>query len=196
MNNNRIKNLKTNLLSDHWYTLNKLTYDYLQSNGQWTEVVRECYDKGDGAVILLFNKTKKTVVLTKQFRIPTFVNGNEDGFLIEACAGLLDNDLPEDCIKKEVKEETGYKIEHVEKVMEAYSAPGAVTEILHYFIAEYTDDMKINEGGGAVNETEDIEVLEMSFESAVNMINTGEIKDIKTICLLQYAQINNIFINS
>ena len=140
----------------------------------------------------MYNKVKQTVVLTKQLRIPTYVNGNKDGFLIEACAGMLDNDKPEDCIKKEVEEETGYRITNVEKVMEAYSSPGSVTEILHYFIGEYSDQMKVNEGGGAANETEDIEVLELAFNTAVNSIKTGEIKDIKTICLLQYAQINNI----
>ncbi|PKG52847.1 GDP-mannose pyrophosphatase NudK [Olleya sp. 1-3] len=192
MSTDRIKNLKTELLSDNWYTLNKLTFDYLQSNGEWRSVARECYDRGDGAVILLYNKVKQTVVLTKQLRIPTYVNGNKDGFLIEACAGMLDNDKPEDCIKKEVEEETGYRITNVEKVMEAYSSPGSVTEILHYFIGEYSDQMKVNEGGGATNETEDIEVLELAFNTAVNCIKTGEIKDIKTICLLQYAQINNI----
>lgn len=192
MSTDRIKNLKTELLSDNWYTLNKLTFDYLQNNGQWRSIVRECYDRGDGAVILLYNKAKQTVVLTKQLRIPTYVNGNADGFLIEACAGLLDDDNPVDCIKKEVEEETGYRIVNVEKVMEAYSSPGSVTEILHYFIGEYSDQMKVNEGGGAANETEDIEVLELAFNTAVNSIKTAEIKDIKTICLLQYAQINNI----
>ena len=126
--------------------------------------------------------------------MPTYLNGNEDGFMIEACAGLLDNDNPEDCIRKETEEETGFRIENVTKVMEAYSSPGSVTEILYSFVAEYSDAMKVSEGGGLESETEDIEVLELLFEDALNMVKTGEIKDMKTICLLQYAQINKLLI--
>lgn len=192
MASDKLKNITKKLLSDNWYTLNKYTFDFKLKNGSWIEQERECYDRGNGAVILLYNKEKGTVVLTKQFRMPTYVNGNEDGFMIEACAGLLDDDNPEDCIKKETEEETGFRIENVTKVMEAYSSPGSVTEILYSFIAEYSDDMKVSEGGGVESETEDIEVLELPFKDAIHMMHNGDIKDMKTICLLQYAQINKL----
>jgi len=192
---NRIKNIQKKLLSDNWYTLNKFTYDFKQNNGEWVEQQREAYDRGNGAVILLYNSEKQTVVLTKQFRMPSYVNGNEDGFLIEACAGLLDNDNPEDCIKKETEEETGYRISDVQKVFEMYMSPGSVTEILFFFVAKYDDAMRVSEGGGAKNETEDIEVLEIPFKKAIEMIGTGEIKDAKTIILLQHAQINRLLKN-
>ena len=178
--------------SDNWYTLNKFTYDFKLKNGKWIEQQRECYDRGNGAAILLYNKDKGTIVLTKQFRMPTYINGNEDGFMIEACAGLLDDDNAEDCIRKEAEEETGYRISEVTKVLEAYSSPGSVTEILHFFVAEYSAEMKVSEGGGVESETEDIEVLEMSFSDALKMIANGEIVDMKTIILIQYAQINNL----
>lgn len=187
-----LKNIKKKLLSDNWYTLNKFTYDFKLKNGKWIEQQRECYDRGNGAAILLYNKEKGTVVLTKQFRMPTYVNGNEDGFMVEACAGLLDDDNAEDCIRKEAEEETGYRISEVTKVLEAYSSPGSVTEILHFFVAEYSAEMKVSEGGGVESETEDIEVLEMPFSDALKMIANGEIVDMKTIILIQYAQINKL----
>ena len=187
-----IKNIKKEVLSDNWYTLNKFTFDYKTKDDTWINQSREAYDRGNGAAILLYNKEKNTVVLTKQFRMPTFINGNEDGYLIEVCAGLLDNDNPEDCIKKETEEETGYRVENVKKVFEIYSSPGSVTEILYYFVAEYSEEMKVSEGGGLESETEDIEVLEVSFNEAINMVKTGEIRDAKTIILLQYAQINKL----
>ena len=188
----KIKNIKKKLLSDNWYTLNKYTYDFELQNGDWVTHERESYDRGNGAAILLYNKEKGTVILTKQFRMPTYVNGNETGYMIEVCAGLLDNDNPEDCIKKEAEEETGYRINNVQKVMEVYSSPGSVTEILYYFVAEYSEDMKVSDGGGLESENEDIEVLEVTFNEALDMINTGELKDAKSIILLQYAQINNL----
>jgi len=153
---------------------------------------REVYDRGNGATILLYNKQQKTVILTRQFRMPTFVNGNASGFLIEACAGLLDRDNPEDCIRRETEEETGYKIEKVQKVFEAFMSPGSVTEILHFFIAEYSNSMKVHEGGGIASEQENIEVLEILLEQAMAMIRSGEIKDAKTIMLLQYVKLQNI----
>lgn len=187
-----LKNIRKKLLSDNWYTLNKFTYDFKLKNGKWIEQQRECYDRGNGAVILLFNKEKGTIVLTKQFRMPTYINGNDDGFMVEACAGLLDDDNAEDCIRKEAEEETGYRISEVTKVLEAYSSPGSVTEILHFFVAEYSAEMKVSDGGGVESETEDIEVLEMSFSDALKMIANGEIVDMKTIILIQYAQINKL----
>jgi nudix-type nucleoside diphosphatase (YffH/AdpP family) len=187
-----VRNIKTELLSDNWYTLNKITFEYEKEDGSWETQIREAYDRGNGAAILLYNKDKGTVILTRQFRMPTYVNGNEDGMMIEVCAGLLDGYHPEDCIKKEVEEETGYKVENVQKVFESYMSPGSVTEILYFFIGEYAEDMKIGDGGGAEDESENIEVLEMDFIEALDMIHTGAIRDSKTIMLLQYAQINNL----
>ncbi len=192
MKNNTVKITHTQVLSDNWYTLHKITYEYQTRNGEIKKHMREAYDRGNGAVILLYNPTSKKVILTKQFRLPTYINGNESGMMIEACAGLLDENNPEDCIRKEAEEETGYKIDKAEKVFESYMSPGAVTEILHFFIAEYTPDMKISEGGGLPEEQEDIEVLELNFDQAIKMIYSGEIKDAKTIMLLQYAQIHNL----
>lgn len=189
--NSKIKNIKTEVLSDNWYILRKVTFDFLQKNGEWQTQSREAYDRGNGAVILLYNQATKTVILTRQFRMPTYLNGNPDGMLVEACAGLLDADNPEDCIKKETQEETGYQITDVQKIFEVYMSPGSVTEILHFFVASYTKEQKINEGGG-VDEEEEIDVLELDFQKALDMIKTGEIKDAKTIMLLQYVQINQL----
>ena len=192
MDNDRIKIIKTKLLSDNWYTLNKITYKYLNKNGEWETHLRETYDRGNGATILLYNIEQQTVILTRQFRLPTFVNGNKSGMLIESCAGLLDNDNAEDCIKKETEEEKEYKIKNVQKIFEAYMSPGSVTEIVHFFVAAYSKDMKVSDGGGLADEQENIEVLELKFEDATQMISTGEIKDGKTIMLLQYAQIQKL----
>lgn len=190
MKYNNIRNIKKEVLSDNWYTLYKYTYDYKKADGSWETQEREAYDRGNGAAILLYNHHKGNVVLTRQFRMPTKVNGNATGMMIEVCAGLLDGDAPEDCIKKEVEEETGYQINQVQKVFESYMSPGSVTEILHFFIGEYSEKMKVGEGGGSDKESENIEVLEYTFEDALTMIKNGEIKDAKTIMLLQYAQIN------
>ncbi|MGG1922299.1 GDP-mannose pyrophosphatase NudK [Chryseobacterium sp.] len=192
MQNPDITILQTEILSDNWYTLNKVTYSVLKKDGTTETQSREAYDRGNGAVILLYNKVSNTVILTRQFRLPTYINGNATGMLIEACAGLLDNDNPEDCIKRETEEETGYKISRVEKVFEAYMSPGSVTEIIYFFIAEYSHEMKINDGGGLEEEGENIEVLELSFEESLKMIETGEIKDAKTIMLLQHLRIKGI----
>ncbi|KQT31465.1 GDP-mannose pyrophosphatase [Chryseobacterium sp. Leaf405] len=183
---------KTEILSDNWYTLKKVTFTIQKKDGTVELQSREAYDRGNGAVILLYNKNSDTVILTRQFRLPTFINGNPSGMLIEACAGLLDDDDPEECIKRETEEETGYKISKVEKIFEAYMSPGSVTEILHFFIAEYSKEMKIADGGGLDEEGENIEVLELLFNDALEMIDSGEIKDAKTIMLLQYIRIKNI----
>lgn len=187
-----VKIIKTDILSDNWYVLKKVTYEYTKKDGTKLTQSREAYDRGNGATILLYNLQQKTVILTKQFRLPSYINGNETGMLIEACAGLLDKDNPEDCIKRETEEETGYKISEVKKIFEAYMSPGSVTEILYFFIAEYSKDMKINEGGGVEHEEENIEVLEINFADALKMVETGEIKDAKTIMLLQYIRLNKI----
>ncbi|WP_194549978.1 GDP-mannose pyrophosphatase NudK [Zobellia nedashkovskayae] len=192
MKNGTIKNIKKEVLSDNWYTLNKYVYEYQKEDGSWETQQREAYDRGNGAAILLYNQKKGSVVLTKQFRMPTYINGNPSGMMIEVCAGLLDGDNPEDCIRKEVEEETGYKIENVKKVFESYMSPGSVTEILHFFVGAYEEKMKIGDGGGAEDETENIEVLEYPFDVAMDMITSGEIKDAKTILLLQYAAVHKL----
>lgn len=189
MNNENVKIKSIDILSDNWYVLKKVNFEY-KANGIWQTQSREAYDRGNGAVILLYNPSQKTVVLTRQFRMPTYLNGNETGMLIEACAGLLDQDNPEECAKRESEEETGYQVSKVKKVFEAYMSPGSVTEILYFFVAEYSKEMKVNEGGGHEDEQENIEVLEIPFSQALAMIESGEIKDAKTIMLLQYAQIN------
>lgn len=190
--NKHINLLKTEILSSNWYTLKKITYEYVKKDGSKEIQSREAYDRGNGATILLYNRENKTVILTRQFRMPTFINGNNDGMLVEACAGLLDKDNPEDCIRRETEEETGYKVTDVRKVFEAYMSPGSVTEILYFFVAEYSTAMKVHDGGGIEHEQENIEVLEMNFTDALNMIRTGEIKDAKTIMLLQYLQLQAI----
>lgn len=187
-----IKILDTTILSDNWYVLRKITYEYIRKDGSVQVQNREAYDRGNGATILLYNKSRKTVILTRQFRLPTYINGNKSGMLIEACAGLLDKDNPEDCIRRETEEETGYQVRDVRKIFEAYMSPGSVTEMLYFFIAEYSENMKINEGGGVEHEEENIEVLELSMERAMEMIESGEIKDGKTIILLQYIRLHNI----
>lgn len=192
MNNTKIKIQKTELLSNNWYLLNKVTFDFLRKDGVWITQKREVYDRGNGAGILLYNREQKTIILTRQFRLPSYLNGNETGMMIEVCAGLLDQDQPEQCIIRETEEETGYRIKSVQKILETFVSPGAVTEILHLFVGEYDETMKVNEGGGLEHEQEEIEVIEIPFDEAFNMIATGEIKDAKTIILLQYAKINNL----
>lgn len=192
MENPKIKIQETELLSDNWYILNKVTFDYQKKDDSWITQKREVYDRGNGAAILLYNKEQKTVILTRQFRLPSYLNGNETGMMIEVCAGLLDEDHPEQCIIRETEEETGYRISKVNKIMETYMSPGAVTEILYLFIGEYDESMKVSEGGGLEHEEENIEVLEMSYDEAYSMIASGQIRDAKTIMLLQYAKINNL----
>ena len=189
---NHVKILSTEILSDNWYILKKLTYEYKKKDGSVLRQTREAYDRGNGATILLYNKEQRTVILTKQFRLPTFINGNDSGILIEACAGLLDKDNAEVAIKRETEEETGYKIKDVKKIFEAYMSPGSVTEILYFFIAEYSSAMKVNEGGGLEEEEENIEVIETNIDNAMKMMETGEIKDAKTIMLLQYVKLKGI----
>ncbi len=192
MQNDRVRILNTEILSDNWYTLSKVTFEYQKRDGTWETQIRESYDRGNGATILLYNRDKSSVILTKQFRMPTYVNGNASGLLIETCAGLLDKNSAEESIKKETEEETGYKITSVSKVFEAYMSPGSVTEIIYFFIAEYDASMKISDGGGVQTEQEEIEVLELKYKEAMNMIDKGQIKDCKTIMLLQYIKLKGI----
>jgi nudix-type nucleoside diphosphatase (YffH/AdpP family) len=186
----RVRIQKEEILSDNWYTLKKITFDYQKLNGTWKTQSREAYDRGNGAAILLYNRVNNTVILTRQFRMPTFINGNPGGMMIEACAGLLDQDQPEVAIKRETEEETGFRINKVKKIFEAYMSPGSVTELLHFFVAEYIKGEKVSDGGGL--DGEDIEVLEMPFREALAMISSGEIRDGKTILLLYYAKVERL----
>jgi len=192
MKDPKIKIQKTELLSNNWYLLNKVTFDYQKEDATWITQKREVYDRGNGAAIFLYNTLNKNIILTRQFRLPSYLNGNESGMMIEVCAGLLDADHPEQCIIRETEEETGYRIPKVTKIMETYMSPGAVTEILHLFTGEYDQSMKVSEGGGLEHEQENIEVIEIPFDQAYAMIASGEIKDAKTITLLQYGKIHNL----
>ena len=192
----RIRNVQKELLSDNWYKLEKVQYEFLLANGNWENHTREAYDRGNGSTILLYNLKKKSVLLTRQFRLPTYLNGNETGFLIETCAGLLDDRNPEECIRKEAEEETGYHLHKVEKVFESYMSPGSVTEILYFFIAEYDEKMKMSQGGGVLEEQEEIEVMELPFDEAFDMIRRGTIRDGKTIMLLQHLKISGMMTTS
>jgi nudix-type nucleoside diphosphatase (YffH/AdpP family) len=183
----RIRSVET--LSDDWYVLKKTTFDFLRSDGTWQQQSRETYDRGNGATLLLYNRERRTVVLTRQFRFPAFVNGHS-GSLIEAVAGLLDDASPEERIRAEVEEETGYRVENVRKVFEAFMSPGSVTEKLYFFMAAYNASSKAAPGGGNCAEGEDIDVLELSIEDAMAAIHRGEIVDGKTIMLLQHAYIS------
>jgi len=187
-----VKILTNEVLSHFRYVLRKVTYVSTRKDGMEKQQTREVYDRGNGATILLYNPVAATIVLTRQFRLPTFLNGNKTGMLIEACAGLLEKESPEESIRRETEEETGYKISSPKKIMEMYMSPGSVSEILYFFVAEYSEQMKVGEGGGLEEENEDIEVLEMPFAKALAMVRSGEIRDAKTILLLQYAQLNEL----
>lgn len=179
------------VLSDNWYILKKYTFELRRRDGTWQQQNREVYDRGNGATILLYNREKKTVILTRQFRFPVFINGH-DGYLIEAAAGLLDNMDPENRIKAEAEEETGYRVANVQKVFEAFMSPGSVTEKLYFYTAQYQPGDKISQGGGLEVEGEDIEVLEMTLDAALAAIADGRIMDGKTIMLLYHVALNGL----
>ena len=185
--NERVRIVEQRVLADDWFVLKKNIFDYRHSSGRWQRLQRETYDRGDGAALLLFNRARGTVVLTRQFRFPAYANGLADGMLVEACAGLLDNEAPEVAIRREVEEETGFAVRMPRKVFEAFMSPGSVTERLHFFVAEYEPGDRVSQGGGDASEGEDIEVPELPLERALAMIGTGEIQDGKTIMLLQHA---------
>jgi len=188
-----IKNITIKTLSKAWATLSEINYDYQFKNGSWKRVSRESYDRGHGTGILLYNVEKGTVILTRQFRMPIYQTNKHEGMSIEVCAGAIDdNDSPEATIVREVEEEVGYRITEVKKVMEAYPSPGALTEKMYLFVAPYSDTMKVNDGGGVAGELEEIEVMEIPFSKALQMIASTEIRDAKTIMLLQYAQIHGL----
>jgi nudix-type nucleoside diphosphatase (YffH/AdpP family) len=185
----RLRIREVRLLSDNWYVLKTTTFDWRRSDGSWQTSSRETYDRGNGAALIPYNRRLGTVLLTRQFRYPAYVNGY-DGLMIEAAAGLLDEADPEARIRSEVEEELGYRVGEITKVFESFMSPGAVTEKLYLFVAEYEPDMKIGEGGGLEGEGEDIERLELPFASAMEMIRTGEIADAKTIMLLQHLALH------
>ena len=182
--------IKDKILSDNYFVLRNITYDLTRKNGEVIRHKREVYDRGNGATILLYNPEKKSVVMIRQFRVATWVNGNKDGRLIETCAGLLDDDEPEACVRKEAIEETGYQVGEVRKLFELYMSPGGVTEIVHFFIARYDDSSRASTCGGV--EDEDIEVLELPFATALAMVKSGEIRDGKSVILLQYLQASGL----
>ena len=182
----RVRIVESRVLSDNWYVLKTTTFDFLRSNGSWQRQHRETYDRGNGAVVLLYQPQTRRVVLTRQFRFPAFVNGH-DGMLIEAAAGLLDDASPEERIRLEAEEETGYRIHDVRKVFEAFMSPGSVTEKLHFFVGEYDASLRTGDGGGIAEEGEDLEVVEMPLHAALDAVERGEIVDAKTIMLLQYV---------
>ena len=183
----KIEVIKDKILSDNYFILRNITYDLYRNDSEAIRHKREVYDRGNGATMMLYNRDKKTVVLTRQFRVATWVNGNPDGMLIETCAGLLDADEPEVCARKEAIEETGYEVGDVEKLFELYMSPGGVTELIHFYMAEYSDAQRENAGGGI--DDEDIDVLEIPFQQAMEMVATGEIRDGKTVILLQQLKL-------
>ena len=185
-----VRALRAELLSDNWYILRTISFELRRRDGSWQAQNREAYDRGNGAALLLFDPRRGTVVLTRQFRLPAFINGCADGYLIEACAGLLDGDDPETCIRKEAEQETGYRIRTPRKVFEAYMSPGSVTEKLHFFVADYQAEDRVTAGGGVAAEGEDIEVIEMPLAQALAGIGSGLIEDGKTVMLLQHVALS------
>lgn len=184
---------KEEILSDEHYTLKKYTFDIQKKNGEWEEQSREVFDHGNAATVLLYNPDEKIILLTKQFRIASYVNGNTTGMLVETPAGLLEEgEAPDKTMLREIKEETGYEVTTVKKIFEAYSSAGAFTELIHFYLAPYSKNQKVNKGGGLEEEGEEINVLEIAFDEAVQMMKKGEIKDAKTILLLLYAQANGL----
>jgi nudix-type nucleoside diphosphatase (YffH/AdpP family) len=185
----RIRITEVRTLSDDWYLLKKTTFDFQRKDGTWQTLSRETYDRGNGAVILLVNTSRRKVILTRQFRFPAFVNGSGDGMLLEACAGLLDEQDAVSAILRETEEETGYRIRSVHQIFDAFMSRGSVTEPLHFFVAHYDPESRPSDGGGAASEGEEIEVIELGLDEAWKMMDRGEIRDGKTIILLQYAKL-------
>ncbi|TCZ74592.1 NUDIX domain-containing protein [Flaviaesturariibacter aridisoli] len=191
----RIRNISTEVLSKGWSTLSTISFDYRRRDGSWERQQREAYDHGNGAAILLYHPGKGTVLLTRQFRMVTYLYGNPEGMLWEVPAGLLDEEHPDEGIRRETEEETGYRPGAIRPLFSAYMSPGSLTELVHFYAAEYDDTMKTAEGGGVAHEQEEIEVVELPFAKALKMINSGEIRDGKTIMLLQWAALNGVMSN-
>jgi nudix-type nucleoside diphosphatase (YffH/AdpP family) len=185
--NDRIRVVDVELVGSGWHVLRRTTFRYQHADGHWSTEQRETYDRGNGATILLYDPERSTVLLTRQFRYPAYVNDHPDGMLIEAAAGLLDDDSPEDAIRREAAEETGVEVGPLEHIFDVYMSPGSVTECLHFYAAPYSPGSRTQTGGGVAAEGEDIEVTELSFAEALAMTGTGAIADAKTIMLLQWA---------
>jgi nudix-type nucleoside diphosphatase (YffH/AdpP family) len=183
---------KKETLSKEKYLLEKVSFSYIKTDGKEVTKINEVYHPGNAVTVLLYNKQNRKVILIQQFRLPSYLNGNETGMLIEACAGKTDNEQPEVAIKREIKEETGYEVNTVEKIFEAYMTPGAVSEKLFFYTAMYDENKKVSEGGGLEEEQEHLNVLELNFDEALQLMKTGEIQDAKTIMLLQYASMNKL----
>ncbi|HEU4633330.1 MAG TPA: NUDIX domain-containing protein [Flavisolibacter sp.] len=188
-----VKITNTEILSQTKYSLKNIHFDLQKEDGSWEAQEKEVYERSNSATALLYNKERHTVILTQQFRLPTYLNGNPSGMLLETCAGLLDKgEDPEDTIKREIEEETGYVVHTVQKVYEAYTSAGALTELSHLYVAEYNQKQKASEGGGLKEEKEDIKIVELSFDEAIRMMNEGAIRDVKALILLQYARLNQL----
>ncbi|MET0145421.1 MAG: NUDIX domain-containing protein [Ilumatobacteraceae bacterium] len=192
--NDRVADVRIEVLSDHWYVLRRATFDFLHRDGTWTREVREAYDRGNGVVILLYDPVAGTVILTRQFRLPAFVNGHPDGMLIEAAAGVLDRpgEDPEAAIRREAEEECGVRIHGITRLFELFMSPGSVTERVTFFAAAYSHEQRVSSGGGLGDEGEDIEVLELPLTEALAMVERSDIVDGKTVLLLQWAQLSGI----
>jgi nudix-type nucleoside diphosphatase (YffH/AdpP family) len=188
--NEKVSIKKTDTLSKEKYTLTKVTFERTANDGTSQEHTNEVYDMGNAVTILLYDPARQTVILTRQFRLPSYFNGNNSGILVEACAGKIENESPEQTAKREIEEETGYRVSTLKKIYEAYTSPGTITELLHFFVAEYNPSLKVSEGGGSKREKEDVEVMEVPFEQATQMVQNGDIKDAKTILLLLYAKLH------
>lgn len=188
----KIKINSEEILHQGWSKLSKFTYDYTHPDGRTEVHVREAYNRGNGITALLYNREKKTVLLIRQFRLPTYLNGNQSGMLIECCAGKLETEVPIEGMKREIEEETGHRVTEIHKVFESYMSPGTVTEVLHFFVASYSEKTKVSAGGGLAHEHENIQTLEIPFSDALQLVKAGQIKDAKTIMLLQYAAINKL----
>jgi nudix-type nucleoside diphosphatase (YffH/AdpP family) len=187
-----VRNLRTDVLSDNWYVLRKATFEYQASDGEWSPQEREAYDRGNGATILLYDEARGTLLLTRQFRVPAFLNGHPDGMLLEAPAGLLDGDDAASAIKREAEEETGVRVGDVRQVFELFMSPGSVTERICFFVAPYGASDRVSAGGGLAEDGEDLEVVELTFAEAWRMVQAGEIVDGKTVLLLQWTALNGI----
>ncbi|MEU4557974.1 NUDIX domain-containing protein [Actinoplanes sp. NPDC023936] len=180
------------LLATAWHVLRRTTYDYRRRDGTWSREQRETYDRGDGACVLLYDPQRRTVLLTRQFRYPVYVNGHPDGMFVEAAAGLLDGDDPAAAIRREASEELGVEVGELEPVFAVWMSPGSVTERVHCFAAPYSAASRVGAGGGLAEDGEDIEVVELPFDKALDQIATGEIADAKTIMLVQWAALRGL----
>jgi GDP-mannose pyrophosphatase NudK len=194
MSNKNVRITGSETLSDNRYKLSKVFFDYHRSNGKWQAQAREVYNRGDGAAVLMIDRVRQKVLLTRQFRLPTYLNGLMDGLMLEVCAGVVEaGENPYDTMMREIEEETGYRIQGMRKLFETYMSPASVTEKIHFFVAEYTPEQKKSAGGGEEEEQEDIEVLEYSFKEIHALLDQRQVIDAKTLILLQHGKINGLF---